>query len=140
MILMQGCFHSQKSHCVLKKKPYIYIVHRTKIWSLDIPLKNNNSCGFLILRQRFLNNYLQKKIRIAFSKRHVWLSMLHADIKISVYRWIFSYFILHLRQNLSIFKTLVCNCFETKINWNQTNNAETAVVSYKMLNRRSVTH
>lgn len=106
MILMQGCFHSQESHCVLKKT-YIYIVHRTKIWYLDIPLKNNNSCGFLILLQRFLNNYLQKK-EIAFSKRHLWLRMLHADIKISVYRWVFSYFRFHLWQKLNIFKTLVC--------------------------------
>lgn len=130
----------------LEKKTYIYIVHRTKILSLDIPLKNNNSCGFLILLQRFLNNYLQRKKEIAFSKRHVWLIMLHADIKISVYRWIFSYFRFHLRQKLNIFKTLVCICFETKlylhekINWNLTNNAEWAVVSYKMLNTRSVTH
>lgn len=58
---MQRCFHSQESHCVLKKKPYIYIVHRTKIWSLDIPLKNNNSCGFLILRQRISKQLPTKK-------------------------------------------------------------------------------
>lgn len=63
------------------KKSYIYIVHKTKILYLDILQKNNNSCGFLILLQRFLNNYLQEKKEIAFIKNIVRHSMLHTDEK-----------------------------------------------------------